>query len=151
MLRNAATNEFLDILISRLPGEGIQEAVARGLQSGKLLLWHTVEVLKPWRNGDGLWACKVFLPSGTRVRHTCARCKKQVLGSILRYGVTLEDGTSRESLEGAKYAAMNLLPCSCRARYRRSAGYHGRPVPEFWEIEHYGVWKRLSFFRVPWD
>lgn len=149
-MSNAVINEYLDLLVGRHPGEGVEVAVARILQADPSKLTSMTSLLSSLRSGDGLTACKVFLLTGARVRHVCASCHSTVSGTIVRHGVKLDNGVFRDSLERGKRAAIALLKCDCRKGRGRMA-FWGRPVLEFWEVEYRGKWVRLSFFRMPWD
>jgi len=141
---------YLDLLTCRLPGEDLQAAVARKLATQPGTLWMTTKALLPWRTGNGLVACRIFLPCGTPVRHVCAKCGASAHGAIVRNGIELQGGEFQPSLERAKYAATDQLGCSCRRRLHRTALY-GRRVLKFWEVKHRDRWPRLIEFKMPWD
>jgi hypothetical protein len=141
---------YLDLLICRLPGEDLQAAVARKLATQAGILWMITQALLPWRTGNGLEACRIFLPCGTSVRHVCAKCGSTICASIVRQGVELNEGEFRSSLECAKYSAIGQLGCNCRRRSGRAV-FYGRRVLDFWEVKYRDRWVRLSAFKMPWD
>lgn len=149
MYDQAIIDGWLSLYTRRLPGEGVFDAVLRLLHERALTLFTTLDLLDPWRWERGRKAAGIFLPTGTRLRAGCPRCKRSVDALIIPEGVSV-GGLVATSVEGARRVAIDAMGCHDHTRGKHGV-FWGRRVIDFWEVWHRGEWRRLSYFRLPGD